>query len=169
MLSARLDGRLIGVVGDALDDHLAACSACRGERDALLSVDELLEAAPMAAAPDRLRIRVLARLEHRERARQTLVGGVALAVGTIALALLTVAPMLLGLTTVGSLLPVWEGGGRDALELVVSLVGTAARTGAVLLRAFALPVTAVAICVMFFAVMANGLWIGALYRLRVAR
>ena len=169
MMSARLDGRLASAAGDALEDHLAACSSCRGERDALWSVDQFLAAAPMVAAPADLRIRVLARVERRQRARQALVGGVTLAMGTAALALLTLAPVLLGLMNASSILPMWEGGGREAVGLVISLLGTAARTGAVLLRAFALPVTGVAFCVLVLTVMLNGLWLGALYRLRVAR
>ena len=33
----------------------------------------------------------------------------------------------------------------------------------------ALPLAGIAACVLFFAVLMNGLWIGALYRLRLAR
>ena len=129
MMSARLDDRLTSAAGDALEDHLAACSSCRGERDALWSVDQFLAAAPMVAAPADLRIRVLARVERRQRARQALVGGATLAMGTAVLALLTLAPVLLGLTNASSILPMWEGGGREAVGLVISLLGTAARTG----------------------------------------
>jgi predicted anti-sigma-YlaC factor YlaD len=166
MMSARLDGRLAGPAGEALDSHLTSCSRCRGEWDALWSVDQFLSAAPMAPAPVDLHVRVTARLERRQRARRALFGGVTLALGTVALALLALSPVLLGLSNLAAVVPMWESGGREAARVIVSLLGTGARLGVTLLRAFALPVAGIAVCALFLAALFNGLWIGALYRLR---
>jgi len=169
MMSARLDERLTTTEDEALGGHLASCSSCRGEWEALSSVDRFLSAAPVVAAPMDLHVSVLARLERRRRVRQALIGGSALSLGALLLALLTFSPLLVWLVGAGSLLPMWQAGGRAALAQMVSLLGTAARTSAVLLRAFALPIVGVAACVVVLAGILNGLWIGALYRLQPTR
>lgn len=166
MMSARLDGRPTSAASEALDIHLAACGRCRGERDALWSVDQFLAASPMVPSPTNLRVQVGARLERRQRVRRAVFGGVTLGLGTVVLTLLTLSPVLLGLPSAGTILPMWESGGREAMRVMISLLGTGARVGATLLRAFALPVAGFAVCALFFAVVLNGLWIGALYRLR---
>jgi predicted anti-sigma-YlaC factor YlaD len=169
MMSARLDERLTTIEDQALGGHLVLCSSCRGEWEALSAVDRFLSAAPVVAAPMDLHVRVLARLERRKRVRQALIGGSALSLGTLLLALLTFSPVVGWLVGAGSLLPMWRAGGPQAIGQVVSWLATAARTGAVLLRAFALPIVGVAACIVVLAGILNGLWIGALYRLQPTR
>jgi predicted anti-sigma-YlaC factor YlaD len=169
MMSARLDGRLAGAADKALDNHLSGCSRCRGEWDALWSVDQFLSAAEMAPAPVDLHLRVTARLERRQRVRRAVFGGVTLSLGTVVLAALALSPLLLGLANLAAVVPIWESGGREAARVMVSLLGTCARVGVTLLRAFALPLAGIAACALFFAALMNGLWIGALYRLRPTR
>ncbi len=169
MMSARLDGRLSGAESEVLDSHLAACSKCRAEWRALLSVDQFLASPPLSPAPGYLRSRVMARVERRQWARRVAVGGAALALGTVVLAMLTLAPVLLGLTNAGSALNTLLIVGGEAVAQAAALIGTAARTGAVLLRAFALPTAGFAVCAMIAAAFLTALWIGTLHRLRVAQ
>lgn len=169
MMSARLDERLTRLEDEALGGHLASCRSCRREWEALSSVDHFLNAVSVVAAPSDLRAMVLARLERTRRVRQALIGGTALSLGALVLALLTFSPIVAWLIGAGSLLPMWRAGGPQALGQVVSLLGTAARTGAVLLRAFALPLVGVAAVAVVFAAVLNGLWLGALHRLQPTR
>ena len=169
MMSARLDEQLTEIEAESLDGHLASCAGCRGEWDVLSSVDRLLSAAPAVAVPLDLHVRVLARLERRRRVRQVLFGGTALTVGALVLAVLTFSPVVGWLIGAGSLLSMWRAGGPQAIGQVVSLLGTAGRTGAVLLRAFALPVAGFAAGISVFAVLLSALWIGTLRRLQSTR
>jgi anti-sigma factor RsiW len=169
MISARLDGRLSSAEDGALDNHLAACSTCRGEWEALSSVDRALSAAPVLEAPLQLQVRVLARLERRRRVRGALLGGSALFIGALFLSLLALSPVVGWVIGAGSLLPMWQASGPEMVRHTVVLLSTIVRAGGVLLRAFALPVVAVGAGVVVFAVLINGLWLGALVRLRAGR
>ena len=61
-LAAFLDGEIEGAPRRAVDEHLAACPACAGERRALAAAWRLLDLVPDPAAPAGLEARVLERV-----------------------------------------------------------------------------------------------------------
>ncbi|HEX8803354.1 MAG TPA: zf-HC2 domain-containing protein, partial [Acidimicrobiales bacterium] len=51
LLSARLDGELAPDAEAAVDEHVAACAACRRDLDALARTRTLLRGLPQVEAP----------------------------------------------------------------------------------------------------------------------
>lgn len=169
MMSARLDSRLDNTEIALLENHLAACSACQVEWRRLQALDRLLASAPMVRAPARLRVQVMARLNRREQARRAIIGGMALALGTVALALLVLAPILLGLLDVMGIAPALVSGGPKTLAQLLAFLGVVGRALLVLAEKLAVPLAFLSLCSLVTALALNGLWIGAVRRLRHAR
>ncbi len=168
MMSARLDGRLDNTEVALLKDHLAGCSACQAEWHRLQALDSLLASAPMMHAPVRLRVHVMARLNRREQARRAIIGGTALALGTVALALLALAPILLGLLDTTGIAPALVSGGPETIVQLLALLGAVSRALLVLAEKFAVPLTFLGLFSLAMALVLNSLWIGAVRRLRAA-
>ena len=166
MMSARMDGRLDSTKAAHLERHAAACNECQAEWHKLESLDRLLASAPMAPAPARLRVQVMARLSRREQARRAIVGGTTLALGTLALTLLLLAPVIPGLLGAGGMLPVLARVGPETITQVLALLGTTGRTMLVLVESLAVPVAVVGLCGLATALMLNALCIQAVRRLR---
>jgi len=169
MMSAWLDDRLNSTEIAFLEDHLAACGACQTEWCRLQALDHLLASAPMARAPARLCVQVMARLNRREQARRAIIGGTALALGTVALALLALAPVLLGLLDATGIAPSLISGGPETLVQLLALLRTLGHTLLVLAEKFVIPLTSLGLCSLVIAAVLNGLWIGAVRRLRAAQ
>ena len=169
MMSARLDGRLDSMEATLLEEHLARCNACQAKWRRLHALDGLLTSAPMVHAPVNLRVQVMVRLSRRERARRAIIGGTALALGTVALALLALAPAILGLLDAAGITPALVSGGPETIvQLLVSLE-VAGRALLVLAEKFAAPLAFLGLCGLAMALVLNGLWIGTVRRLRAAR
>jgi predicted anti-sigma-YlaC factor YlaD len=168
MMSARLDGRLDRTEIALLEGHLAGCSACRAEWHRLRALDGLLTSAPMVRAPVRLRVQVMVRLSRRERARRAIIGGAALALGTVALALLALAPALLGLLDATGIAPVLISAGPETIAQLLALLGAACRALLVLVEKFAVPLAFLGLCSLALVMALNSLWIGAVRRVRAA-
>lgn len=166
MMSARLDGRLDSREIALLDDHIATCSACQAEWRRLQALDHLLASAPLVRAPLRLRVRVMTRLSRRTQARRALIGGTALALGTVALALLVLAPALIDLLDAMGIAPALASGGPATIAQLVASLGTLGRVTLVLVGKFAVPLAFLSLCGLAMALALNGLWIGAVRRLR---
>jgi predicted anti-sigma-YlaC factor YlaD len=167
MMSARLDGRLDSTTMALLENHLAGCSACRAEWHQLQTLDNLLASASMIRAPAYLRVHVVARLNRREQARRAVVGGTALALGTVALALLALAPVLLGLLEATGIAPALTSGGPETIVQVLAFLSTVGRALLVLADKLAIPLAFLGLCNLGITLTLNGLWIGAMRRLRV--
>jgi predicted anti-sigma-YlaC factor YlaD len=166
MMSARLDSRLGSREVALLEEHLAGCPACQAEWHKLQALDHLLASAPMVPAPVRLRVLVSARLSRREQARRAIVGGTALALGTIALALLALAPIFLGLLDATGIAPALVSGGPQTIAQLRALLGTMGRTLLVVAEQFAIPLALLSLFSLASAVALNRLWMGAVRRLR---
>ncbi len=166
MMSAQLDGLLDGTEVALLENHLAACSVCQAEWYGFQALDRLLAPAPMVRAPVRLRVQVMARLNRRGQARRAIIGGTALALGTVALALLVLAPAFGGLLGAIGLAPTLLSGGPETLIQFLALLGALGRTLLVLAGQFAVPIACLGLGSLVMALMLNGLWIGALRRVR---
>lgn len=168
MMSARLDGRLDSTEIALLEDHLVACSACQAEWHSLQALDRALASAPTVRAPAHLRVQVMARLSRREQARRAIIGGTALALGTVALALLAVAPVLLGLFDATGIAPALVSGGPETIVQLLALLGAVSRTLLVLANKFAVPLAFLGLCSLVTALALNGLWVGTVRRLHAA-
>jgi len=168
MMSARLDGRLDSTEIAFLEDHLVACSACQAEWHSLQALDRVLASAPTVRAPAHLRVQVMARLSRREQARRAIIGGTALALGTVALALLAVAPVLLGLFDATGIAPALVSGGPETIVQLLALLGAVSRTLLVLANKFAVPLAFLGLCSLVTALALNGLWVGTVRRLHAA-
>jgi predicted anti-sigma-YlaC factor YlaD len=166
MMSARLDGRLDDVDATLLAEHVAECPACQAEWRRLQALDHLLASAPMVPAPVSLRVLVSARLSRREQARRAIIGGTALALGTVALALLALAPILLGLLEATGIAPALVSGGPQTVAQLRALLGTAGRTLLVVAEKFAIPLALLSLFSLAIALALNRLWMGAVRRLR---
>jgi len=169
MMSARLDGRLGSTEIALLEDHLATCSACQAEWRSLQELDRVLLSAPMARAPVRLRMQVMARLNRREQVRRAIIGGTALALGTVALALLMLAPIFIGLLDATDIAPALVSGGPETIIQLLALLGAVGRALLVLAEKFAAPLAFLGLFSLVLALALNGLWMGAVHRLHAAQ
>lgn len=169
MMSERLDDRLDSVEIALLDEHLAACDVCQAEWRRLQALDTLFASAPMVQPPVRMRVQVMARLNRRDQARRVIVGGTALMLGTVALALLALAPLLLDLLEATGVLPALLSGGPATAVSLLAFVGSAGRALLALLETAAIPLAFLGMCGLAMVLTLNGLWIGALRRVRVTR
>jgi predicted anti-sigma-YlaC factor YlaD len=169
MMSLRLDGRLDSAEGALLNDHLAECEACRAEWQSLQALDSLLASAATIAAPIRVRVQVMTRLERRDKARRAIIGGTTLALGSVALALLLVAPVLLGLLDAVGIAPALIRGGPTTLLHLLGAGETLGRTYIGLIGSLIIPLAILGLCGVTMALALNGLWIGAMRRLRASR
>ncbi len=166
MMSARLDGCLDSAEAAILENHLAACDTCQTAWRKMQTLDRLFASASMARAPTRLRVQVIARINRREQARRTLIGGAALVLGTVALALLVLAPLPLGLLKTLGITPALISGGPETLAQLLSFLNALAHTLLVLVDQFAVPLVFLGLCSLGAALVLNGLWIGTMRRLR---
>jgi predicted anti-sigma-YlaC factor YlaD len=169
MMSMRLDGRLGRSEVALLDAHLAECEACQAEWQSLQALDSLLASAATIEAPVRVRVQVMTRLERRDKARRAIIGGTTLALGTVALALLLTAPALLGLLEAVGIAPALIRGGPTTLLHLLGAGETLGRTYIGLIGSLIIPLVILGLCGMTSALALNGLWIGALRRLRASR
>jgi predicted anti-sigma-YlaC factor YlaD len=169
MMSLQLDGRLESTEVTLLDAHLAECEACQAEWHGLQALDSLLTSAATIEAPIRMRVQVMTRLERRDKARRAIIGGTALTLGTVALALLLVAPALLGLLDALGIAPALIRGGPTTLLHLLGAGETLGRTYLGLIGRLIIPLVILGLCGMTSALALNGLWIGALRRLRASR
>jgi predicted anti-sigma-YlaC factor YlaD len=169
MMSARLDGRLDRAAAALLDDHLATCHTCQAEWRRLQALDSLLTAAPMVQAPVRLRVQVITRLSRREQARRAVIGGTALALGTVALALLTLAPLFVGLLDAAGIAPALISAGPETLAQLLASLRTTGRAFLVLIEKFAVPLAFLGLCSLALALALNSLWVNAVRHSRSTR
>ena len=169
MMSMRLDGCIDEKDSALLDEHLAQCQACQTEWQKLQALDRLLSAAPMVQAPVRVRVQVMTRLERRDQARRAIIGGTMLALGTVALSLLLIAPVLFGLLNATGIAPVLIYGGPQALSHLLAIGETLGGTFIGLIGQLAVPLIILALCGLVSTLVLNGLWIGAMRRLRASR
>jgi predicted anti-sigma-YlaC factor YlaD len=169
MMSLQLDGRLGDTEVPLLDAHLAECEACRAEWQSLQALDSLLASAVTMEAPVRVRVQVMTRLERRDKARRAIIGGTALTLGTVALALLLMAPVLLGLLDAVGIAPALIRGGPTTLLHLLGAGETLGRTYIGLIGSLIIPLVILGLCGMTSALALNGLWIGAMRRLRASR
>jgi predicted anti-sigma-YlaC factor YlaD len=169
MMSLRLDGCLGDTEVALLDAHLAECEVCQAEWQRLQALDSLLTSAVMIEAPVRVRVQVMTRLERRDKARRVIIGGTALSLGTVALALLMLAPILVGLLDAIGIAPALIRGGPTTLLHLLGTGETLGRTYIGLIGSLVIPLAILGLCSMTAALALNGLWIGAIRRLRASR
>jgi anti-sigma factor RsiW len=99
-----IDGALPSSAGLAVEAHLAACAACRGEFDALRQVAAALSSEPLADPPDGMAVEIARRAAAQYLMRRRLLIPAwleALTLGGVALASLTAA--LIGISWVTAL------------------------------------------------------------------
>lgn len=169
MMSARLDERLDSAESALLETHLAECSACQAEWQRMQILDQLLSSAPMIPAPVRVRVQVMTRLERRDQARRVFIGGTTLTLGTVALALLMVAPALLGLLDASGITPALLYGGPKTFSHLLGVGETMGQMYITLAATLLVPLAVLGLCGLVIALTLNGLWIGAMRRLRTSR
>lgn len=167
-MSARLDGRPDRTEIALLEDHLAGCSRCQDEWYRLQALDRLLASAPMMHAPVRLRVQIIDRIRRRDRARRAIIGGTALALGTVALALLLLAPVFLQLLDAVGIAPALASGGPETIVQLLAILGAMRRALLVVVEKFAIHLTFLSLCGLVIVLVLNGLWIGAVRRLRTS-
>jgi predicted anti-sigma-YlaC factor YlaD len=167
MMSERLDNALDEASIPLLAQHVSACESCRAEWEKLQALDRLFRAAPMLEPPVRLRVHVMARLERREKARQTIFGFTALSLGTVTLTLLLIAPLLLNLLNAIGLAPVLFQAGPLLIRQMLTFVSAMGRAYLTIAESLAVPLVIILFLGFVVAAMLNGLWIGALRRIQV--
>ena len=169
MMSARLDGRLDRTEMSRLQAHVTSCDACRVEWQKMEALDRVFRLAPMREAPPSLHVRVMSRIERRERARRAIVGGTALAIGVATLALLALGPLALSLLDNLRVGPALVASSLETLTELLVLLDVLGRTLVILLDQFAVPLAILGAVSLLMALMLNGLWIVTIRRLRVVR
>ncbi len=169
MMSERLDDRLDSADSALLDEHIAACGACQAEWRSLQALDTLFSSAPMAQPPLRVRVQVMTRLARRDQARRAVAGGATLMLGTVSLALLALAPIFLGFLDATGILPTLISGGPPTVVQLLAFLGSAGRVLLALTKTAAVPLAFLSLCGLTMTLVLNGLWIGALRRVRATR
>jgi predicted anti-sigma-YlaC factor YlaD len=169
MMSLRLDGRLDSAGVALLNEHLTECKTCQAEWQSLQTLDSLLASAVTMEAPVRVRVQVMARLERRDKARRVIIGSTMLGLGSVALVMLLVAPAMLGLLEAAGIAPALIRGGPTTLFHLLGAGETLGRTYIGLIGKLAIPLAILGVCGVASALVLNGLWIGAIRRLRASR
>jgi anti-sigma factor RsiW len=135
LMSMALDGLLDAEGKRALQQHVATCSTCRAEWQAMQRVPTLFQQSSMVGPPLGFAIRVERRLAEKEKKRRQTFGGLALLTSSLSLAGVTVAAValivagLLAWHSLGAAPAVQEGAG--AVSQIASGVGLLGK-GAVL-------------------------------------
>lgn len=112
-MSMALDGVLGPKDQRRLDHHLATCSICQAEWQAMQQASALFEQAPMIGPPLGFAVRIERRLNEQVKKRRRAFGGLAVLTGSLSLAGVTVAAV--ALLVVGFLL--WPSvGSADAVQ-----------------------------------------------------
>jgi predicted anti-sigma-YlaC factor YlaD len=137
-MSLALDGMLDGAEQARLDQHVAGCSACRLEWEAMQEVSALFALSPQVGPPLGFAVRVERRLAKNTQQRKRLFGGVAVLTSSLSLAGVTMAAALmiiLGVMTwqwVGALPSVQQG--TVALSQVAAGIGLVGKGASLFLR-----------------------------------
>lgn len=127
LMSLALDGLLDAHGERRLQGHLATCSACQLDWEAMQHVSALFKGSPLVGPPLGFAVRVERRLQEKAKKRRRTFGGVAVLTSSLSLAGVTVAAAVLivvGLVTwnwLGSLPAVQQGTG--AVSQVASGMG----------------------------------------------
>lgn len=101
LMSLSLDGLLNRDGQLRLERHLATCSSCQVDWEAMQQVSVLFEQSPMVGPPLGFAIRVERRLEEKTKKRRRTFGGIAVLTSSLSLAGMTIgAVLLIGLTVV---------------------------------------------------------------------
>jgi anti-sigma factor RsiW len=156
-----LDGELMSEELAEMEKHVLHCPGCREEWAQLQTLDHLLRQAPTSAPPAGFTGRVMARIDRRRRTRHTVIGALALTLGTLASLGLLLSPALAFLS---SFTNVVEAGLLLLLRLSGGLV---ALVESLLLTADALfaPIAFLAACGLSMALFANLTWLALVRRL----
>ena len=109
LMSMALDGLLDARQQRDLQQHLAGCTACMAEYEAMQQVSAWLGEAPMVGPPLGFATRVERRLDERARKQRRLFGGLAVVTSSLSLAGITVAAV--ALIVLGLL--AWQGFGTS--------------------------------------------------------
>jgi predicted anti-sigma-YlaC factor YlaD len=138
LMSLALDGLLDADGQRLMEQHLAACPACRAEWASMRQVATLFEQSPMAGPPLGFAVRVERRLEERAQKRRWTPRGIAMLTGSLSLAGLTVATV--AMIVIGVVAWQWLGAqpavyqGSTALTQVVSGVGLVGKGASLFLK-----------------------------------
>jgi predicted anti-sigma-YlaC factor YlaD len=95
LMSMALDGLLDAGAEHKLQQHLASCSSCQAEWQAMQQVADLFQQSPTIGPPLGFAIRVDRRLATKEKQRRQTFGGLALLTSSLSLAGVTVAVIMI--------------------------------------------------------------------------
>lgn len=95
LMSLTLDGLLEGSERQRLDQHIANCSCCRAEWEAMQRVSALFEGSAPVGPPLGFAIRVERRLAEKTKQQRRLFGGLAVLTSSLSLAGVTVAVVVM--------------------------------------------------------------------------
>jgi predicted anti-sigma-YlaC factor YlaD len=137
-MSTALDGLLDADAERTLQQHLATCSTCQAEWQAMQRISALFRQSPPVGPPLGFAVRLDRRLAEKEKKRRQTFGGLALLTGSLSLAGVTVAAVLMiaaGLLawhSFGSAPAVQEGAG--AVSQVASGMGLVGKGATLFLK-----------------------------------
>ena len=138
LMSLALDGLLDADGQRLMEQHLAACPACRAEWASMRQVSTLFEQSPMAGPPLGFAVRVERRLEERTQERRWTPRGIAMLTGSLSLAGLTVATV--AMIIIGVVAWQWLGAqpavyqGSTAVTQMASGVGLVGKGASLFLK-----------------------------------
>lgn len=162
MMSEWLDGRLRPECSRALWEHIAGCTSCAVEMDALQALDRLLTSAPFVRPPAHLASSVLMRVQHARQARPWALGFFGLVIGAGVCLALIFLPTLLGLLSARGVVPVLMHGVPKVATHLVALAGAVVRTGWVIARRVAEPLIGLSIVAFACLLVLSRLWVRVL-------
>jgi anti-sigma factor RsiW len=137
-MSLALDGLLDADGQRQMEQHLAACPACRAEWASMRQVSTLFEQSPMVGPPLGFAVRVERRLGEKAKKRGWTPGGIAVLTGSLSLAGVTVATV--ALIFLGVVAWQWLGAqpavyqGSTAVTQVASGVGLVGKGASLFLK-----------------------------------
>jgi anti-sigma factor RsiW len=95
LMSLKLDGLLEGSDQQRLEQHIAGCSSCRAEWEAMQQVSALFEGSALVGPPLGFAVRVERRLAEKTKQKRQLFGGLAVLTSSLSLAGVTVAVVVM--------------------------------------------------------------------------
>ncbi len=161
IMQDRLDG--LSATADILrlEEHLAGCTRCQSEWRRLQLLDNLFASAQMVSAPPYLRVRLIAAMAQRDRARRAALTCTVLALGCVTLALFLFVPAILNLLSATSgVTAVLLSGGLVTINQLLSHAGVLGRTILILLTRLIPPLAAPGLCSLLVALGLNRLLTG---------
>ncbi len=164
-----LDGELPPEEWRRLESHLEACAPCRAQWERLQAVEQVLQDAPLLAPPPGFVGRVMARVDRRRARQRSVLGGLALALGSAVVIFLSLLPLLWTVPGAANFLAFLVHSGDILLGRLAGATRLFLESLQLLLGALFSVMLPLALCNLMLALALGLLWLGLFQHVQPAR